>query len=144
MQHLQLVDCTLERQCVWYMGEDAGGLGQPTDVPIDALALGTTASNHIANVLTIPFMFFSPYFILFFQRPFHLYMSEKSDSSGSGSFKASFVTVSKLALERKSIAECIMGRYTSSMFGITNIFCGRQSQEKVNVTVLLVCEVTFK
>lgn len=71
-------------------------------------------------------------------------MSEKSDSSGSGSFKASFVTVCKLAFERKSIAECIMGRYTSSMFGITNIFCGRESQEKVNVIALLVCEGTLK
>lgn len=57
-------------------------------------------------------------------------MSEKSDSSGSGSFKASFVTVTKLAFERKSMAECIMGRYTSSMFGITKIFCRRQSQHK--------------
>lgn len=51
-----------------------------------------------------------------------LHMSETSDSSGSGSFKASFVTVTKLAFERVSMAECIMGSHTSSMFGITNIF----------------------
>lgn len=56
-----------------------------------------------------------------------LHMSETSDSSCSGSFKASFVTVTRLAFERVSMAECIMGSHTSSMFGITNIFCGRTS-----------------
>lgn len=56
-----------------------------------------------------------------------LHMSETSDSSGSGSFKASFVTVTKLVFERVSMAECIMGSHTSSMFGITNIFCGWSS-----------------
>lgn len=51
-----------------------------------------------------------------------LHMSETSGSSVSGSFKASSVTVIKLAFERASMAECIMGSHTSSMFGITNIF----------------------
>lgn len=56
-------------------------------------------------------------------------MSETSDS-GSGSFKASFVTVNKLAFERVSMAECIMGSHTSSMFGITNIFCEMMKKTK--------------
>lgn len=56
-------------------------------------------------------------------------MSETSDS-GSGSFKASFVTVNKLAFERVSMAECIMGSHTSSMFGITNIFCEMMKKKK--------------
>lgn len=70
-------------------------------------------------------------------------MSEKSSSSSSGSFKASFVTVTKLAFERKSMAECIMGRYTSSMFGITKIFCRRQKIIKVNVNTLLLYKGMF-
>lgn len=49
-------------------------------------------------------------------------MSEMS-SDGSGSFKASAVILTKLALERVSMAECMMGSHMSSMFGITNIFC---------------------
>lgn len=56
-------------------------------------------------------------------------MSETSDS-GSGSFKASFDTVNKLAFERVSMAECIMGSHTSSMFGITNIFCEMMKKNK--------------
>lgn len=62
-------------------------------------------------------------------RPARLHMSETSDS-GSGSFKASFVTVNKLAFERVSMAECIMGSHTSSMFGITNIFCEKISRRE--------------
>lgn len=50
-----------------------------------------------------------------------------SDSAGSGSFEASFVAVTKLAFERVSMAECIMGSQTSSMFGITNIFYGKKN-----------------
>lgn len=50
-----------------------------------------------------------------------------SDSAGSGSFEASFVILTKLAFERVSMAECIMGSQTSSMFGITNIFCGKKN-----------------
>lgn len=62
-------------------------------------------------------------------------MSETSDSSGSGSFKASFVTVTKLAFERVSMAECIMGSHTSSMFGITNIFCGRSTVTNKEIVI---------
>lgn len=71
-----------------------------------------------------------------------LHMSETSDSSGSGSFKASFVIVTKLALERVSMAECIMGSHTSSMFGITNIFCGRTST--VTSKFLLISTIKWK
>lgn len=58
---------------------------------------------------------------------YNLHKSEISDSAGSGSFEASFVIVTKLAFERVSMAECIMGSQTSSMFGITNIFCGKKN-----------------
>lgn len=52
-------------------------------------------------------------------------MSKSSGSERSGSLKASVdvVTVARLALERVSMAECMMGSQRSSMFGITNIFC---------------------
>lgn len=53
------------------------------------------------------------------------HMSDASDtaaSSGSESFNTSSVSGIKLAFERVSMAECIMGSHTSSMFGITNIF----------------------
>ena len=56
--------------------------------------------------------------------------SETSDSVGSGSVKASFVSVTELALERGSMAECIMGSQMSSMFGITNIFCWTAETKK--------------
>lgn len=49
-----------------------------------------------------------------------------SDSAGSGSLEASFVVATQLAFERVSMAECIMGSHTSSMFGITNIFWGKK------------------
>lgn len=54
-----------------------------------------------------------------------LHMSKSSGSERSGSLKASVdvVTVARLALERVSMAECMMGSQRSSMFGITNIFC---------------------
>lgn len=58
---------------------------------------------------------------------YNLHKSEMSNSAGSGSFEASFVIATKLAFERVSIAECIMGSQTSSMFGITNIFCGKKN-----------------
>lgn len=76
------------------------------------------SSCHIAMVINCP----SVYAV-----NSSLHMKETSDSSGSGSCKASLVTVAKLAFERVSMAECIMGSHTSSMFGITNIFCGRTS-----------------
>lgn len=60
---------------------------------------------------------------------YNLHKSEVSDSAGSGSFEASFVIVTKLAFERVSMAECIMGSQTSSMFGITNIFCGKKKTQ---------------
>lgn len=64
-------------------------------------------------------------------------MSETSDS-GSGSFKASFVTVNKLAFERVSMAECIMGSHTSSMFGITNIFCEMMKKKNQGLAINMV------
>lgn len=58
---------------------------------------------------------------------YNLHKSKMLDSAGSASFEASFVIVTKLAFERVSMAECIMGSQTSSMFGITNIFCWKKN-----------------
>lgn len=59
-----------------------------------------------------------------------LHMSKSSGSERSGSLKASVdvVTVARLALERVSMAECMMGSQRSSMFGITNIFCENKNK----------------
>lgn len=54
-------------------------------------------------------------------------MFETSASSAFGSFKASSFTAAKLEFDRVSMAECIIGSHTSSMFGITNIFCEKTS-----------------
>lgn len=107
--------CTLVQQWDWNMGKNIGELAQPIDTPVGVRAWGA-GSCHIAMVIKCPSLCTS-----------NIHMSETSDSSGSGSFKASFVTVTKLAFERVSMAECIMGSHKSSMFGITNIFCGRTS-----------------
>lgn len=107
--------CTLVQQWDWNMGKNIGELAQPIDAPVGVRA-GGAGSCHIALVIKCPSLC-----------TYNIHMSETSDSSGSGSFKASFVTVTKLVFERVSMAECIMGSHKSSMFGITNIFCGRTS-----------------
>lgn len=96
-----------------------------TDAPICVWA-GGAGFFHIAMMIKCPSLCTC-----------NIHMSEMSDSSGSGSFKASFVTVTKLAFERVSMAECIMGSHTSSMFGITNIFCGRTSTKQSKAAVIL-------